>query len=160
MPIISTSPPASPIPGCPRWHGGQRDAIGFFLDAFNDKQTIFNSQHRQFRVALDGALFERGGRSTGVKQALLMVPGGYQLEMSIPWSNLGITPVADQTVIGLDRANDDSVPPPPASITPPSLFPILPNCVPRNLAMPSSPISPSPARADRCSVRSDLVSGG
>ena len=56
--------------------GAERDAIEFFLDAFNDKQAIFNSQHRQFRVALDGALFERGGRSTGVKQALLLVPGG------------------------------------------------------------------------------------
>ena len=72
-----------------------------------------------------------------MKQALLLVPGGYQLEMSIPWTNLGITPVADQTVIGLDLANDDSDTTPPASITRPLLSPIPPIRVLRNLAMPS-----------------------
>lgn len=88
--------------------GGERDCLEFFLDAFNDKQAEFNIQHRQFRVALDGLLFERGSRSNGVQQAVVLVPGGYQLEMSIPWTNLGIVPVADQTVIGLDLANGDA----------------------------------------------------
>ncbi len=88
--------------------GEERDALEFFLDAFNDKQAEFNSQHRQFRIALDGALFERGGRSSGVKQAIALVQGGYNIEISVPWSNLEITPVAEQTVIGLDLANDDA----------------------------------------------------
>lgn len=88
--------------------GAERDAIELFLDAYNDKQAEFNVQHRQFRVALDGQLFERGGRVSGVKHGLLLVPGGYQLEISVPWTNLGITPIAGQTVIGLDIANDDS----------------------------------------------------
>lgn len=86
----------------------ERDAIEIFLDAYNDKQAEFNVQHRQFRVALDGLLFERGGRSSGVKQALNLIPGGYEIEMSVPWTNLAITPTADQTVIGLDLANDDA----------------------------------------------------
>ncbi len=85
-----------------------RDSVEIFLDAFNDKQAEFNQQHRHFHIGLDGLLTERGGRSAGVQHALLLVPGGYQVELSVPWSNLGITPVADQTVIGLDVANNDA----------------------------------------------------
>ncbi|MGC9450224.1 MAG: sugar-binding protein [Oceanipulchritudo sp.] len=88
--------------------GAERDAVDLFLDAYNDKQAEFNSQHRQFRIALDGELFERGGRVSGVRHALLMVPGGYQIEISVPWTNLGITPVPDATFIGIDIANSDA----------------------------------------------------
>ncbi len=87
--------------------GANRDSIEVFLDAFNDKQAEFNSQHRQFRVAYDGSLFERGGRSTGVTHALLPIPGGYQLEMRIPWSNLGINPAGGSTVLGFDVGIND-----------------------------------------------------
>lgn len=88
--------------------GNDRDSVEIFLDAFNDKQAEFNQQHRQFRICPDGLLTERGGRSSGVHHALLLVPGGYQVELSVPWTNLGITPVAGQTVIGLDVANNDA----------------------------------------------------
>lgn len=88
--------------------GHDRDSIDVFIDAFHDKEAEFNSQHRQFRLSLNGSLQERGGRSSGVQHALVLVPGGYQIEMSIPWTNLGITPVPGQTVIGFDIANHDA----------------------------------------------------
>jgi hypothetical protein len=88
--------------------GNQQDAIEIFLDAFNDKQAEFNVQHRQLRLTLDGLLSERGGRLQGIEHALLFTDAGYQAEIAIPWSNLGITPVADETVIGLDVSNSDA----------------------------------------------------
>lgn len=84
------------------------DSVEIFLDAFNDKEAEFNLQHRQFRIDLAGLRTERGGRDSGVTHALTLQPGGYEVELRVPWSNLGITPAVD-TVFGIDVAvNDDA----------------------------------------------------
>ncbi len=86
--------------------GQDRDSVEIFLDAYNDKQAEFNVQHRQFRLGLGGALWERGGRIAAVRTAVLPVAGGYQIECAVPWVNLGIT-AGTNTVIGLDLGNND-----------------------------------------------------
>lgn len=82
------------------------DSVEVFLDAFNDKEAEFNVQHRQFRFSLDGSRWERGGRDGGVRSAVLLVEGGYQLEVAIPWTNLGLQP-SPEMVLGFDLAVND-----------------------------------------------------
>ena len=87
--------------------GVDRDSVDIFIDAFNDKEAEFNQQHRQLRVGLDGGIFERGGRLSGVTSAVMAIPGGYTIECRIPWTNLSVTPVAGTTVIGIDVGVND-----------------------------------------------------
>lgn len=84
----------------------QGDRVSLLIDARHDRQAEFNQSHREFIIGLDGSLRERGGRLSGVAHAVLPAPGGWQLEVSIPWSNLGVAP-GDDTVIGLDLVNHD-----------------------------------------------------
>ena len=95
------------LPAGPARSAGDR--VSVFLDPLHDRQTEFNQQHREFTVGLDGTLRERGGRLGGVEHAVLPVPGGWQLELSIPWRNLNLEP-GDTTVLGLDLVNYDEDP--------------------------------------------------
>ncbi len=51
-------------------------------------------------------LFARDANTTGVRHAWRAVDGGYEVELAIPWANLGVTPAADQ-LIGFDIGNND-----------------------------------------------------
>jgi hypothetical protein len=83
------------------------DSVDVYIDGTHNKGTTYDSHDRFFQKGWnDAALRETGGRITGVLHAWANIPGGYNLELAIPWSNIGVTAAADMT-IGFDVANND-----------------------------------------------------
>jgi len=84
------------------------DALEVYVDANGSRGTSYDADDRQFtRVIFDGGSYGTGGTAQlGVVHAWDTIPGGYQLEMSIPWTNLGVTPQAGMT-LGFDLGNND-----------------------------------------------------
>jgi hypothetical protein len=83
------------------------DAVEIYIDANHNKATTYDSFDRQIVKGWnDSVLWEKNNYTTGILHAWLAVSGGYNVEVAIPWSNLGITAAADKT-IGFDAANDD-----------------------------------------------------
>lgn len=84
------------------------DSVEIYIDGDNNKGAVYDSFDRQYIKGWnDNALFEKNGRITGIQHAWAVIPGGYSVELAIPWSELGIIPAADMT-LGLDVAiNDD-----------------------------------------------------
>jgi hypothetical protein len=83
------------------------DAIEVFIDAENNGGA-YGASDRQFTKGYnDPVVGEIQGRTTGVLHGWGAITGGYQIELAIPWSNMGITPTANLT-IGFDiGVNDD-----------------------------------------------------
>jgi len=90
------------------------DSIEIFVDADGSRATKFdgkNDFHFIYRwkdrnVSLSNTS-PRRGRSLGIKQTMTRTDRGYTLETSIPWSTLGVRPVAGKD-IGIDvQINDD-----------------------------------------------------
>lgn len=90
------------------------DSIEIFVDADGSRSTKFdgkNDFHFIYRwkdknVSLSNSS-PRRGRSLGIRQTMTRTDGGYTLETSIPWSTLGVKPVAGKN-IGIDvQINDD-----------------------------------------------------
>src|SRR5882724_6676340 len=55
-------------------------------------------------VLLD--LWERHSRTLGVSNACALVPGGYSVELAVPWAHLDVRPAPNQ-VIGFDLSNNN-----------------------------------------------------
>lgn len=90
------------------------DSIEIFVDADGSRTNTFdgkNDFHFIYRwqdtnVNL-GNTSPRRGRSLGIKQTMTRSDKGYTLETSIPWTTLGVKPVAGRN-IGIDiQINDD-----------------------------------------------------
>jgi chitodextrinase len=83
------------------------DSVEIYIDGNHNKGTTYDSYDRQYIKGWnDSALLESRGKTTGVKHAWAAIPGGYSVELAIPWSSLGITPIAGMT-IGFDVASND-----------------------------------------------------
>ncbi|MBO9202176.1 MULTISPECIES: sugar-binding protein [Niastella] len=82
------------------------DAIEIFIDANNNKLTNYDGLDNQFIKAWNNSSLFTKLSVSGVQHAWAAVSGGYAIELSIPWSQLGITPAAGKQ-IGFDIANDD-----------------------------------------------------
>ncbi|WP_138752240.1 sugar-binding protein [Paenibacillus sinopodophylli] len=83
------------------------DSVEIYVDGNNNKGTFYDSYDRQYIKGWnDNDLFEVRGLKDGVLHAWSTIPGGYSVEMALPWSSLGITPSAGMT-IGFDVANND-----------------------------------------------------
>ena len=85
------------------------DALEFFVDANNNKGTVYDAYDRQFvKRYMDPTIWEQGNKTTGVLHAYAKTPEGYAIEIAIPWTNLGesSSPSAGK-LIGFDIANDD-----------------------------------------------------
>jgi chitodextrinase len=83
------------------------DSVEIYIDGNHNKAAVYDSFDRQYIKGWnDSALFEGRGLTTGVLHAWAAAPGGYNVEMAIPWSALGITPSVGMT-IGMDVANND-----------------------------------------------------
>jgi hypothetical protein len=86
----------------------QDDSVEVYIDANHNHGTTYDSFDRQFTKGYNDAALAGIGSQTGVLHAWAAITGGYTVECAIPWSNLGITPTADSTVIGFDvGCNDD-----------------------------------------------------
>ena len=90
------------------------DSVEIYVDADGSRSSKFdgkNDFHFIYRwkdqnVNL-GNTSPRRGRSLGIKQTMTRTDRGYTLETSIPWSTLGVKPIAGKT-IGIDiMINDD-----------------------------------------------------
>lgn len=89
----------------------QDDAVEVYLDANHNKGTRYDTYDRQFMKGYnDAALFSKQVANVvtqaGVLHSWAPIPGGYTVEIAIPWSNLGITP-SEGKKIGFDIQNDD-----------------------------------------------------
>lgn len=84
----------------------QDDSIEIYIDANHNHKITYDTYDRQYiKGYTDSALFSRQNK-TGVVHAWAPIPGGYSVEMAIPWSNLGITP-SNGMKIGFDIQNND-----------------------------------------------------
>lgn len=83
------------------------DSIELYIDANANKGTTYDSFDRQFVRTVGKALWEQGGRTTGVITSATTSGNVMTVRFAVPWSNLGISPAAN-SVIGLDVGiNDD-----------------------------------------------------
>jgi hypothetical protein len=82
------------------------DAVEIFIDANNNKLSSFDGMDNQFIKAYNSSTLFSKVAVTGVQHAYAAISGGYTVEISIPWSQLGLTPAAGLT-IGFDAGYDD-----------------------------------------------------
>jgi hypothetical protein len=82
------------------------DAIEIYIDANNNKLTTYDGSDNQFIKAWNSSSLFSKVAVSGVQHAWAAISGGYAIEISIPWSQLGISPAAGRQ-IGFDIGNDD-----------------------------------------------------
>jgi len=88
------------------------DTVEVFVDADNSKGTSYdgiNDFQYGFRYNDPNVYIGTNSvnNSTGVVKAFATITGGYRMEVRVPWSTLGVTPVANN-LIGTDvQVNDD-----------------------------------------------------
>lgn len=84
------------------------DSVEIFIDADHNHGSTYDVYDWHFRKGFnEGDLYERLGEKAGVKHASAEIPGGYAVELAIPWKNLGLTAAAGLD-FGFDIAvNDD-----------------------------------------------------
>ncbi|UKS28575.1 fibronectin type III domain-containing protein [Paenibacillus sp. HWE-109] len=84
------------------------DSIEIYIDSNNNKGTTYDSYDQQYVKSWnDSTLWQQRVMSNGVLHAWAPIPGGYSVELAIPWNTLGLTPTAGMT-IGFDVANNDT----------------------------------------------------
>lgn len=87
---------------------GWNDGIEVFIDGDHNRAYQYDTYDRQFKKTWNNsALEEKNNLTTGVLHNVRNISGGYAVEIAIPWSNLGITPSANN-IIGFDIANIDN----------------------------------------------------
>lgn len=84
----------------------ENDAVEVFIDANNNKLSVFDGHDNQFIKAYNTSQLFTKVAVTGVQHAYAAITGGYSVEISIPWSQLGITPAAGIS-FGFDVGYDD-----------------------------------------------------
>lgn len=86
------------------------DSVEVFIDADHNHGSTYDVNDWHFRKGYnDTSLYEILNERAGVKHASADIPGGYAVELAIPWVNLGLA-AADGLQIGFDLAvNDDDL---------------------------------------------------
>ncbi|MDA3882191.1 MAG: glycoside hydrolase family 9 protein, partial [Bacteroidales bacterium] len=87
------------------------DGIEVFIDGDNSKSTAYDNNDFQWGFVWGGSLYAGSNNSanstTGIVYEIVQTANGYNLEISIPWSTIGVTPVVGN-FIGFDLGiNDD-----------------------------------------------------
>ena len=72
----------------------------------NNKLTTYDGLDNQFIKGWNSSTLFSKLAVSGAQHAWTAINGGYAVEISIPWSQLGITPAAGRN-IGFDIGNDD-----------------------------------------------------
>jgi hypothetical protein len=85
----------------------ENDAVELYIDANNNKLSSYDGRDNQFIKGYNNSgLFIKVGVA-GVQHAWTAINGGYSIEIAVPWSQLGITPIHG-TTLGFDVGyNDD-----------------------------------------------------
>ena len=88
------------------------DGVELFVDGNNNKATAYDANDFQWGLVWGRTAALAGGKNpanslTGVTYSIVAVTGGYNMEVKIPWTTMGVTPSIGK-VIGFDVAvNDD-----------------------------------------------------
>ena len=82
------------------------DSVEIYIDANHNRGTTYDSFDRQYVKGYNDTTLGGVGSQTGVVHAVTAISGGYSVELSIPWSNLGVTPTSGM-LIGFDIGNND-----------------------------------------------------
>jgi len=91
----------------PNWYNDDR--IEIFIDANGDRATVFGAKDYQYYLRPNSSVVneQKLNKTLNVKASMKVIPGGYCLEMKIPFATLGITP-SNNYKIGLDvQVGDD-----------------------------------------------------
>lgn len=84
----------------------ENDAVEIYIDANNNKLTTYDGRDNQFIKGYNASSLLTKISVTGAQHAWAAISGGYSIELSIPWSQLNVTPVAGAT-LGFDVGYDD-----------------------------------------------------
>ncbi len=82
------------------------DSVEVYVDGNHNHGTSYDTADNQYVKGHNDTLFAKNGNTTGALHAVTAVTGGYEVELAIPWGNLGITPATDK-VVGFDVGNND-----------------------------------------------------
>ncbi|KRF03694.1 hypothetical protein ASG89_02740 [Paenibacillus sp. Soil766] len=86
----------------------QDDSVEIYIDGDNSRSGVYGTDDHQITLGWHDAALSVGGNITGIQFAQKDIAGGFTVEMSIPWSGIGIQPPTANSVIGFDVAyNDD-----------------------------------------------------
>jgi hypothetical protein len=83
------------------------DAIEIYIDANNNKLTTYDGRDNQIIKSYNKSTIYAKLSVTGLQHGWFAISGGYSIEVSIPWSQLGIASPVNGTTIGFDVAYDD-----------------------------------------------------
>ncbi len=88
-------------------YAAHADLVELYLDPTYDVGTAYDSRDMQYQFPSNSTTVtqysggQKGTNTTGITFANQAVSGGYQVEIAIPWSTLGVTPAAHMS-FGLD----------------------------------------------------------
>lgn len=83
------------------------DSVDIFLDAFHNREVVYNEDDRHITVTRDGRLIEPSLRTAGIRHGVFAFDGGYSVIVAVPWANLAIEPYPGQS-LGLDIGVNDN----------------------------------------------------
>jgi len=85
----------------------ENDAIELYIDGNCNKGTSYDKYDRQFILPINQPVFEAQNRTDGVISKMIRTENGYNLEIAIPFKNIGIIPQL-KSLLGFDISNIDS----------------------------------------------------
>ncbi|MCF6157754.1 MAG: M6 family metalloprotease domain-containing protein [wastewater metagenome] len=89
------------------------DSVEIVIDGDHNRGTTYDSHDRYFLKGWNNNGLDATGTKIirdlkrGVLHGWATIPGGYSIEIAIPWTNLGITPAPDKTIGFSVGYNDD-----------------------------------------------------
>jgi hypothetical protein len=83
------------------------DAVEIYIDANNNKLGSYDGRDNQIIKNYNKSTVFTKLSVTGLQHGWAAIAGGYSVEVSIPWSQLGITSPAQGTTLGFDIGYDD-----------------------------------------------------
>jgi len=84
------------------------DAVEIYIDGNGNKSSSYDQFDRQFVCSFDKPLFEARGKVTSVLRKVIKTNAGFDMEIAIPWSNIGIHPTLN-ALIGFDISNTNDI---------------------------------------------------
>ncbi len=87
----------------------QDDGVSLYIDGGNEKATSYDTNDHNFTFRWNDPNIRHGNtfNTPGVSRVERLTASGYMMEISIPWSVIGVTPIAGN-MIGIDvHINDD-----------------------------------------------------
>ena len=84
------------------------DAVEIYIDGNDNKATSYDSNDRQFVCSFDKPVYEQRDRVTGIQRKIARTGKGFDMELAIPWENIGIGPAVN-SFIGFDISNTNDL---------------------------------------------------